>query len=387
MRLCLLSCFILILSTPNAVLALTSTEAAQLNQAQQAINNQQAASAIGPLTQLIQNHPDLAQAHRLLGHAYALTGQSDLARKHLVIAITHGQMTSDSLARLYQLDQAQNNHLANLVQLLLLTTLEPDNTQYPMLLAQTYESLSDTQAAQVIYQDQLQKQPANPHLMLKLGHLASQSSAYDKAIIYLQTADSLGQTTQSVKQTLSWLYEQIKLPAQALQWHMQAWPILKDAPAEQQLQRVRLLWQIDDLSSAQQVAEDMIEQNKHADQALMLLAKIAIQSEQPKLAQSCFEQLAAMGKAPANITAYLGSIAFNDANYVQAAHYLTISDKQQPLTQDQLHSLIISHLKSNNPMQARIAIQSYIIRFELDDNVHQSIKLWTRQNDHQGTTF
>ena len=120
MRLCLLSCFILILSTPNAVLALTSTEAAQLNQAQQAINNQQAASAIGPLTQLIQNHPDLAQAHRLLGHAYALTGQSDLARKHLVIAITHGQMTSDSLARLYQLDQAQNNHLANLVQLLLL---------------------------------------------------------------------------------------------------------------------------------------------------------------------------------------------------------------------------------------------------------------------------
>ena len=184
MRLYLLMILCLICVTPCWAMELTASEAAQLNQAQQAINNQQAASAIEPLLQLIKAHPDWAQAHRLLGHAYALTGQSEAARKHLIHAITHGQMTADTLARLYQLDHNRQQHLANLGQLLLLLAIEPDNVQYPMLLAQTYESQSNPQAAQAIYQAQLHKQPDSPQLLLKLGNLAIKAGDYHHIMLF-----------------------------------------------------------------------------------------------------------------------------------------------------------------------------------------------------------
>ncbi|MFG0247881.1 MAG: tetratricopeptide repeat protein, partial [Phycisphaeraceae bacterium JB051] len=308
----------------------SSADAALLNQAQQAINNQQASSAIAPLTQLLQSHPGMGQLHRLLGHAYAMTGQTDLSRQHLIMAISHGQMTADALARLYQLDRADELHLANLGQLILLSTLEPNDKQYPVLLAQTYESLGNTQAAEQLYQSQLNSQPANGNLLIKLGQLAIQSDEVDQALVYLQTAGALGQTPASIEQTISRLYAQNKQYQQALIWHLKAWPDVDSAPDVEQIQRVILLKESGDLEAATTLANKMITQNKAADQALMILARIAMQTHDPKQARWCLQQLSAMGKAPARITAYLGALAFNEADYQQASHYLSRSNASEP---------------------------------------------------------
>ena len=116
----------------------------------------------------------------------------------------------------------------------------------------------------------------------------------------------------------------------------------------------------------------------------MFIAKMAIQSGQSQTARSCFEKWADLGNAPANITAYLGSIAFNDGNYTQAAYYLSMSDKIEPLSRDQLLSLIISYLNTNARRQTRMAIQSYIVRFELDEKVHKFIKQWSKMDQDDG---
>jgi Flp pilus assembly protein TadD len=381
MRFCLLLVISLLAVKPVVAVQLNAGDAALLNQAQESLNNQQASAAITPLTQLLQSHPDLWQAHRLLGHAYAMTGQSQLARKHLVIAISNGQMTTDTLARLYQLDQADQKHLANLGQLLLLCALEPDDQQYPMLLAQTHESLSDVKAAESIYQSQLPTQSTNRNLLLKLGGLAIKDENYDKAIVYLQTSYELGENTANVKQSLSWLYAQNKQRTEALSWHLLAWPNIQAAPINDQLHRITLLWETGDLAAAKTLANQMVEQGHAQDRVLMMLAKMAMQADDAKEAHRCFEQLAKLGQAPAMITAYLGSLAFNQSDYVNAARYLAMSDDKEPLTREQLQSLFASYLQTNQSDAARQAMERYLIRFDMDEKLQAAIQRWAEKSN------
>ncbi|MAX26561.1 MAG: hypothetical protein CMJ19_18875 [Phycisphaeraceae bacterium] len=381
MRWCLLLVLSLLMTLPSMAAELSSTDAALLHQAQQAINNQQASAAIAPLTQLLQSHPDLGQAHRLLGHAYAMTGQTDLARQHLITAISHGQMTTDALARLYQLDRANELHLANHGQLMLLSVLEPNDKQYPMLLAQTHETLGNTQAAQTIYHSQLNRQPANDSLLVKLGQLAIGNDDTDQALVYLQTAEALGQTPVSAEQTISRLYAQNRQFSEALLWHLKAWPNLNTAPASEQIQRVTLLKESGDLEAASDLAKIMVVKNIAADQALLMLARIAMQMNDHKQVRLCFEKLTAIGQAPARITAYLGALAFNELDYQQASHYLAISDADEPLNREQLQSLIISYLKTDRLLEARQAMEVYLVRFDLDQKLQQALKQWAQKNN------
>ncbi len=381
MRLCWLLVLSLLMTLPSMAATLSSSDAALLQQAQEAINSQQASVAIAPLKQLIQSHPDMGQAHRLLGHAYAMTGQAVLARQHLITAISHGQMTVDALARLYQLDYVNELHLANLGQLMLLLSLEPNDKQYPMLLAQTHEAMGNTQSAQRIYQSQLSRQPANINLLVKLGQLAIETDEIDQAIVYLQTAEAMGQTPVSVEQTISRLYAQNRQFSEALLWHLKAWPDVNEAPVSEQIQRVTLHKESGDFEAASELANNLVDRNIAADQALMMLARIAMQINDRKQAQSCFEKLSAMGMAPARITAYLGALAFNASDYKQAAHYLAMSDAKEPLSREQLQSLIISYLKTDKLSEARQTMEVYLVRFSLDQKLQQALKQWAQKNN------
>jgi uncharacterized protein HemY len=113
----------------------------------------------------------------------------------------------------------------------------------------------------------------------------------------------------------------------------------------------------------------------------MMLAKMAMQADDAKEAHRCFEQLAKLGQAPAMITAYLGSLAFNQSDYVNAARYLAMSDDKEPLTREQLQSLFASYLQTNQSDAARQAMERYLIRFDMDEKLQAAIQRWAEKSN------
>lgn len=379
-----LSCFIfsLFVTVSLSAASLTKPDVQSLQEAQQAVNNNQPSLAIEPLKMLVQKYPDLGQAYRLLGHAYALNNQPKLARQTLVLALAQGQVTSDVLARLYQLDRNENQPLANIAQLNLLMALSPDDNQYPLLLAQTHESILDEVSATVIYTQQLALQPANKMLLLKLGNMAIKENDTQKAVIFFETATRLADVPPAIQTSLSGLYAQLQQYKQSLIWHEKAYPNITTATPQVQLQRAKLLSNIKDWQAAQKLALALVE-NTHKEQAkdaLLLLAQMAMQQKQPELAQKYFEQMASRGIAPQNIVLYLGSLAYNNADYPKAAKYLLLTVGDMPTDQALQHSLILSLIKSNQKPQAKVQIQNYLKAFGMDEAVTKLIGQWAMQS-------
>jgi len=243
----ILAAAVLLAATGALPAQVTEPQAERLSEAERLLRAGESDRAVAILEPLTEQHPTLAEAHRLLGHVYARAGRFDDARAAFTTSLSHGRVTADILAGLVEVDRARGNDFAVANSLRWLAVLEPADVAYALLAAQSLHRTGETAAAVAIAEAAADRDPANPDALRLLGGLRLESGDPPAALEPLTTAYRLAEPDPTLARTIAELHHQTGDDAQAIAWYRRA------------------LAEHDDPAWSLRLAELLVAEGEHAD--------------------------------------------------------------------------------------------------------------------------
>jgi len=214
----------------------TVEQAELLRTARQHIEAGRPTEAIESLEPLTEAQPTLAEAHRLLGHAYQRANQPRRARDAFIASIAHGRLTADTIAALARLDRQAGRARAAATALHWLTLLEPDEPRYALLQAQLMLDTGALETARTLAHAAAKQRPdAHPALKM-LGNVQLRQGETADAAATLATAYWLGPPDPRLARTIAELHFQRQHHDRAATWYRRA----TDGASTETASRLRL---------------------------------------------------------------------------------------------------------------------------------------------------
>lgn len=327
------------------------------------------------LEELATRRPELGDVHRLLGHSYLRLNRLDAGRASLVKSIEAGRMTADIVAGLIQVDQARQRYEALLADLQLALMLEPDNSSWLLLLADTCAKCGQYDRAAHAIDRLLEREPLKRELWMRRGNLQLQAGRHSKAALSLETACYLGATEQTLPKTIAELWHSEGHLLSALVWYER---ILKSAPdAALELRIAELRYTMKDYAGAEAAARLLADNadDNIAIAALRLSGQCATLAERNADAESAWSRAVKRGLNDPSILAWLGNQAFKREDFDVAANCLVSRIDLGNASAD-LHVLLIhSLMKLKQKEQAEQRLVGYIAAFGYDKRARELILL------------
>jgi len=361
--------------------ALAEENTTELRHAQKLYDDGKYQEAALALEEICKRQPTLADAHRLLGHAYYKLGRTDDARRALAQAVAHGRLTTDVLARLVQIDRQQNRNASLLAGLRLLMLIDSEDRAWDILYADDLESSGASAEAEHVYRRIIEDDPARGDVFVRLGNLYLRQHRNQEAAVAFVTACHLGESSPGLPKTIAELWFNAGDRRQALLWYERTLK-LHDAPPESLLlRRAELLLWAEEFDRAEAAALPLAESSNRglASKALLLLGQVAMQRNRPEEAVAHWEQAVQAGIAEPGILEFLGSHCFNSGQYGKAAGHLERRLTTGGPDKTLLRYLTISLIRSGEHERAKAAIETYLEHYGLDESAEQLISAATRQ--------
>lgn len=383
----LLACLAFAFATAPALGAVSQEAAEQLRQAEQHRRRGEHRQAIDTLEALLENEPALAEAHRLLGHAYLGLGRTDDARAALIDAIEHGRPTGDVLAALIRIDrQAGGRDAALLTTAPLMHLREPDNPIWFHLWAEALDGLDQPDAAAGVLHALTREHPDDPRGWLALANAQLASGDSPAAAASFETAWHLGAEEPGLALTLARLHRQLDDPHASLAWYDRA---LADA-AEGADRDAHLLEQAQmqvaagltvERSALERLAEG--DDRQSARRAADLLAQVSHRDGEVAQGVAWWRLAVEHGLDRPQVLALLGSHHINRGEHELAAPFLQqhLANHRTTETDAVRRMLIVSLIELGERDQAREHLRAHVGQHGLDEAADQLIDQLVRTSE------
>ena len=359
-----------------AVAAWGAETAEVLNEAQQLYENERYAPAAEMLEALLDEQPDAAEAHRLLGHVRLAMNQPAQARAAFVRAIEHGRVTVAMLSRLIRMDQQAGRLEAALTSLSWRALLAPEAPDWEKLRARLLMQSGRHAAAKRVARSLIERHPADTDALLLLGNAHLRTDSPDQALSALTTAYHLGAGDARLAATIAQLHQRLDRPDRAAAWYVRARELTgdQDQAARWTLRRAALRAAANEPQpGARLSALAEAGRGELSAEAAYWLGQFARQRGEAKQALQYWQRAVELGYAEPAVLARLGAHHFNAECYERAAALLQRRLEAGSENREMRRSLILSLLRLKRFEAARQQLIKYLAHHRLDEPARKMI--------------
>jgi Flp pilus assembly protein TadD len=344
--------------------------------AQRLFNEKEYSRAADLLRRSLEEDPDRAGAHALLGHAYFELGRLDEAGASFNQAIALGRLTSDVLARLGQIALARERLPAALNSLRLASLLAPEDDNLELAAAATAERAGLHDEAESVYRDLLAADPSRADVHLRLGNLYLLTERPRKALKPLLLAYHLGESSPALARTIGELYVNRGDLHGAVEWYQRLRLLKPKQPEGIALRCARLMASAGDPEGASKLAHTLLKSQKGAvaGDARLLLGQIAASRGAVDEAVLHWRAAAAAGRAGPDVHAWLGSYFRRKGNHAEAALHLRKRLSAGAMDQSLARALISSLIQLQDLEGARRELVVMIEHFGMDEHAESLVR-------------
>ena len=337
-----------------------------------AAKSYQAASRV--LEDLVQRHPMLGPAHRLLGHTYFELGKYKLARRSLSHSIANGLMSRDVLVRLVFIERRAHRLATALNLLRLAQQVDPENEDILVNLAATASEIGLTREARAVCEQVVDSHPLNTSALVLLGNLRLKAESKNAAASAFEVAYGLGRRSPDLARTIADLRFQTGDLEVAAMWYERA--LLAAAPPpELRVRHARVLFALRDFVRAEEAAKKIVSSTNLHDAAIqravakayLLLGEIEAAREAMDAARGHWEKALEHGEDSPDVHSYLAAYYFRAKNYPVAFEHYRDRLVRDPHDADTLYFQTRCLLEMDRTEGARSSLQTYLEHHGLDD--------------------
>lgn len=354
----------------------TPEDAATLQAAQQAINDDKPNDAVQPLLDLQDKYPTAGEIPRLLTHAYFDLGQHDFARKSAVDAIKTGQLTSDVLARMAQIDDQRDDQIALLNVVRLLTVIEPDSLSWRTTYGDLLLATGATSQSVAVFEKLVKQNPDSHRLHARLGNAQLKSQLLKDAIVSLETAWHMGSTQSKLPLAIAGAWSQLGDDRQAASWLERANSSNPDPKVS--LQLAHKLVEVGENDRAELLLKQLVESPTaeiKAD-AHLILGTLSMAGDDQTTAASHFQQAVELGKDSLKLRKLLGAYHYNRSEHAEAIKHLAAVARLDESDEASHGFLIRSLIAKGDKADAREQLGRYVERHGLSENAKKLVSTW-----------
>lgn len=382
-------------SAPSSALAIevAAEDVQAIEKAQAAYDAGRFAEAVTLLAPLRTKYPDQADIPRLLTHAYFALGDFARARESALAAIAGGRLSADVVGRIAQIDHRDNDEVAALSAVRLLTILDRDDRRWRMAYAAMLATSGSFDESAAVYRALLAAQPADADVAFRLGNVLVEQQRTTEAAAVLETAWRLGADDDRLPVKLAAVWQSLGDDRQAVAWLERAAAATKADPAVE-LRIAQLHLKIGDLDRAAETARRLTASDAKpvAAAAHRVLAHVAVARGKIDDAVAEWRKAASRGDADVGMLAALGVHCFNAGDFASAAKYLRrVVDAEAAGSESDGHEseeaernlrfLVISLIRSDDLDAARGYLRQYLERHGLSDEAKTLVRSLARRGD------
>jgi len=333
-----------------------------------------AAQTLGELTQ---ENSDLADAHRLLGHAWRELGRIEDARKAFVESLRQGRLAPDTLSALAQIDRQAGRDSAAIVSLLGLTLLEPEDPQYAMLAGQMLLRAGVTDEARAIARSVIGRHPTSVDASRLLANAELQSGRVPQAIEALAAVYYLGAEEPAVARRIAELHFRQGAVDPAIDWYRRALATAADADPAWRLRLAELLIAGGYYDQARDLLAELRDAEPEAvDRRTVYRWLGHVEQRQGRAAQAAEAWQAAVehGLREPQVLGFLVRRAIETDDAAALEKYIPLLAGQTPGSTATVRLVVLGHLKLNQPADATTAVRRHIEQVGLTDPTRNLLK-------------
>jgi len=371
----------ILMMLPSPTLAEPSNEQIKaLNTAESLLADEQHQRAADVLRDMIDKDPTIADAHRLLGHAYDAMDQPKKARQAFTDAIGRGRLTAATLGRLIRLDRDAGRSHAVLAGLWLRSLFAPEARDWQKLHMRVLLKLNWPRRAQALGHALTRQRPADRAAWQLLGNSYLKTDDYRAATEPLSLAYYLGKPRPALARTIGDVWDQRDRPREAIRWYDRA--IARQEPSPERdalvLRRATLLLATDMTDRRVPALRRLASRDdaKQAGEAALRLGQLAQARGDRQAAADHWQRAVSLGIEKARVFEALGTYYFGEGQHRRAARYLDQAMDRGQTSRRVHRRLIRSLLRSEQPDAARRQLTAFIARFGLSDAARAMTRDW-----------
>jgi tetratricopeptide (TPR) repeat protein len=327
-------------------------------------------AAAETLESLTEENPALADAHRLLGHAWRELGRIEDARRAFVESLRQGRLAPDTLSALAQIDRQRGRDPAVIVSLLGLTLLEPDDPQFAILAGQMLLQAGGADAARAIAGSVIERHPTSVDASRLLANAELQAGRAPQAIEALAAVYYLGAEEPDVARRIAELHFQQRAVAPAIAWYRRALATAADARPAWRLRLAELLIADRRYDEARDLLVELREAEPEAvDRRTVYrwLGHVEQQRGHPERAADAWRAAVDHGLREPQVLGSLVRRALETDDAAALEKYIPLLAGQTPGSTATVRLVVLGHLKLNQPAEATTAVRRHIEQVGLTD--------------------
>ena len=341
----------------------------ELNQARRLFVDGKYKEIIQELEKSIQSDSLSSDGYYLLGHTYLKLDRLEDARQAFVETIQNGYWASDVFDRLAYIDKRNGRELNVMVSLELATILDPENSNYTLVLADEAVAAGRLEFAHAAYRQLVRIHPEDSGLHLKRGDLYLRLKDFQRALLAFQSAYYLGHQSELNIRNIAELYDQLGDFEEAVFWYDRLIEKQTERSSQLCLRQAQLLLQLGDMRNARHKAEGVLEDDigEEYSSAHFLLGHIAMKEDDPDLAIRHWEKAMEDPGMHGKVSAMVGKYYSSRGQHERAIPYFQMAMRVDGTDASVLRTLVDSFIHTKNIEKAMSTLTWYLENYGLDE--------------------